>query len=1475
MKKFLALMALLLCFTMVFVACGDDPVETNPEQPTESVSQSTPDSEPESESDSEPVSTPDTAPDTAPDSEPDTTPDSESDSEPVVDYNYGTLENPVTPTYVLEACAGLANQANAPEKFYVQGTVTAIGSTGNYYQNVYVSDGTSELLIYSINLGEGIDGFEVGDTIIAYGYVKNYNGTIEMAGVNKDYPYALVVVPGEGADTESDSVTESEPDSETETDPVVVPPVEPGAGDNLDPKDFVLGETVLDFSASNSVWFTYVAEADGLFVVDNANADVTVALYGIDGITYEGNAVVVSAGDMLTINFQFTGEDAAAVLPVYTQIADAGSELYPFDLVIGLNATPAFVAGTDLANPGITSYAYSFTATEACKLYIDTFANISVFVNGVISDSYDVELVEGDVLEVIVYADYDEDMNLITAGVNFSVEYAIVLTPGFNMTPEFVAGTGLDNPGINVWHYIYTATEAGKLFVGEIDNISVFVNGVISDTYTIVVEEGDVVELYVYANYDEDFNLITDGIFFDASFAYVGSPEYPFDLIVNDWNTTPEFVAGTSMMDPGKQEYAFIWTADAAGKIVITPVAENIILVVNGEWYMDGSADVVVGDVVEIHVQAAWDENWNMVTDAIWFGVELAPEGSQNNPFDLVFGTPEYTTPEFVAGTGLDNPGVQEYWYSYTVSGGATLNIEWLENITVMVNGEWLSTDVTEATLVDGDVVEVVVYALMDADYHALTTPVTFKVSVNCTHADAVITDLEDGTHAIKCPACGNVIGEATAHVFGEYTYNNDATCTVNGTKTATCECGKVDTVADADHVASGHTWAGTQNCQTCGQFAYPESFMTMEEAFNFFDGTNYYYDGNPADGYKSSYSLDGYVLPGQNNWFMTGYKEDNPAANGYRYDGTPIKIASNATMLDFNLYGWARYGSVNGSISIDSLGCFVDGIESADEVVYNTTPEINLHMDMMNDTNGPLGLHTGQNYHADIQPGFGNNARRFCFAFYRTTPYIWDKIKDEPGVHTLYVIAKMKDGQEVVFLTVQIEVVDHECTFPADGTQGVGTVTAPTCTADGYTTVGCTAGCNLCPATVIINRVDALGHIAADEYTFFNGTHYKKCTGPNCDYKFDEGTCSGADGINCDTCGGCYGCNHNYIVNATNGALMCTECENVIATPKTFFSGKDIVDMANSGGFGNYTPTLGEDGAAIVTGVGNADGAITISLAGVHGQYIAIVYKTTANHEIWYCHYNPGHTPVSMTAGNSWHVTAAVAAQCIHGRNDIRLNIGADAVTEIAYFASFDNQQDWIAYVNDSNTYVLPSLPCEHEYKADITTGEIACTKCDKQIDLLEDPSTYLSSGILAQGNQAATANVAVKDEYVTMVNAQNQWAVANMQQYVVLQYRTEAGSALTYFTMCYYDARTNATHLLAIENPYVTDGEWHTMIIDMKCANDVDGNTDGLNSIFMIQVDNAGKGGSVDVARLATFTSLDGAQAYADALANVTIAE
>ena len=125
--------------------------------------------------------------------------DTEAETETATPANpNGTLESPLTVTQAYNANSSLRNSEVSSAPFYVIGTVKSIGQTGNYYKNVYITDGVTDLLIYTINMSDGISGFNVGDTIVAYGYFKNYEGTIEMASNGSTYVYVVKVEASEG-----------------------------------------------------------------------------------------------------------------------------------------------------------------------------------------------------------------------------------------------------------------------------------------------------------------------------------------------------------------------------------------------------------------------------------------------------------------------------------------------------------------------------------------------------------------------------------------------------------------------------------------------------------------------------------------------------------------------------------------------------------------------------------------------------------------------------------------------------------------------------------------------------------------------------------------------------------------------------------------------------------------------------------------------------------------------------------------------------------------------------------------------------------------------------------------------------------------------------------------------------------------------------------------------------------------------------
>ena len=118
----------------------------------------------------------------------------------------------------------------------------------------------------------------------------------------------------------------------------------------------------------------------------------------------------------------------------------------------------------------------------------------------------------------------------------------------------------------------------------------------------------------------------------------------------------------------------------------------------------------------------------------------------------------------------------------------------------------------------------------------------------------------ENGERQQICTECKEVLVteeiKATGHSFTEYESNNDATCELDGTKTALCDngCGEQDTVTD-EGSATGHKateWTvtvqptcqseGTQSkfCASCGELLEEEALAIVGHSF-----TNYVSNGD------------------------------------------------------------------------------------------------------------------------------------------------------------------------------------------------------------------------------------------------------------------------------------------------------------------------------------------------------------------------------------------------------------------------------------------------------------------------------------------------------------------------------------------------------------------------------------------------------------------------------------------------------
>ncbi|MGN1040832.1 MAG: hypothetical protein ACI4QL_05330, partial [Candidatus Fimimonas sp.] len=102
----------------------------------------------------------------------------------------GTQAYPYTVAEALAEAAKLAQDEATSTKVYVVGTINSIGTVGSYLKNVMLEDTSAhgtEILLYTCNFTSEVTVVYVNDTVVVCGYLKNYNGTLEIVGISSDY----------------------------------------------------------------------------------------------------------------------------------------------------------------------------------------------------------------------------------------------------------------------------------------------------------------------------------------------------------------------------------------------------------------------------------------------------------------------------------------------------------------------------------------------------------------------------------------------------------------------------------------------------------------------------------------------------------------------------------------------------------------------------------------------------------------------------------------------------------------------------------------------------------------------------------------------------------------------------------------------------------------------------------------------------------------------------------------------------------------------------------------------------------------------------------------------------------------------------------------------------------------------------------------------------------------------------------------
>ena len=128
----------------------------------------------------------------------------------------GTAEDPYSVADAL-AIAGAMGQGTYTEKVYIKGLVIDAGENKeSYLSNIYIADTAdgTEMLVYSAKFSETVATIYKGDTVVFHGYITNFNGTLEIAGKDGDYPEMTAVTRGSRTFTvQMENATTTLPDS--------------------------------------------------------------------------------------------------------------------------------------------------------------------------------------------------------------------------------------------------------------------------------------------------------------------------------------------------------------------------------------------------------------------------------------------------------------------------------------------------------------------------------------------------------------------------------------------------------------------------------------------------------------------------------------------------------------------------------------------------------------------------------------------------------------------------------------------------------------------------------------------------------------------------------------------------------------------------------------------------------------------------------------------------------------------------------------------------------------------------------------------------------------------------------------------------------------------------------------------------------------------------------------------------------------
>lgn len=296
--------------------------------------------------------------------------------------NDGTEANPYTPAEANAVGAALASGASTPNKVYVKGIVSTVASVSTSYGNArfYISaDGTTTDQFYCydcFNLDSAkftaATEISVGDSVVVYGTITNYNGTVELARGGK-----IVKT------NHKDQVVETQ----TVADIAAFNALADGTPAIL---TLTNAQVLYSFTTTNGNNSTYIRDSSGALCLRNAGLGLTVnqVLNGTVNLTRSSyNNLIQGIKNDNTSNTTFTATDGATAEAKSVTVAEAKN--YVSDLVE--------ISDVNIEARGERYYAFS--GSDSIQVY-----------NGFYLEGYTVAAAEGVTIKgiVTVYNQYYE-----------------------------------------------------------------------------------------------------------------------------------------------------------------------------------------------------------------------------------------------------------------------------------------------------------------------------------------------------------------------------------------------------------------------------------------------------------------------------------------------------------------------------------------------------------------------------------------------------------------------------------------------------------------------------------------------------------------------------------------------------------------------------------------------------------------------------------------------------------------------------------------------------------------------------------------------------------------------------------------------------------------------------------------------------------------------------------------------------------